>query len=727
MSAFESQETVAIGPAIATNPIADQTPIAEIQAAPEPPAEPTFHDLELAPAVLEAIDRSGYAKPTPIQAKIIPHLLAGRDVLAQSQTGSGKTAAFALPLLSQLSPHTRHPQVLVLAPTRELAIQVATSFETYGACVPHLNICCIYGGSSYEPQFAQLRNGAAVVVGTPGRIIDHINKGTLDLSRLKCLVLDEADEMLNMGFLDDVQLILDKTPEQRQIALFSATLPAPIAAIADRYLKSPIKITVKKKTLTADSIRQRAVFVAPRDKVHALCRFLEAEATDGVIVFARTKAATQAIADGLQYAGFSATALNGDMAQSARERTIEQFKAGRLDVLVATDIAARGLDVSRVSHVFNFDPPNDTESYIHRVGRTGRAGRSGEAIIFLAHAQRPKLRLIENATKQKIEIVGLPTRQQIESLRLERFKQSLIDTIANNNLQQLQDLITQFAAETEQPVELIAAAITLQLHAQRPLFFPERERPSRDRSDRERSDRDRSDRDRAPRDRAPRERVSNESGGFERPRRDDAPRRDEAPRERAPRDERPEFTDRPQRSRPQASGDFDEPQHFDRSQSRHYQSPAQITYRIAVGRVDNVEPRHIVGAIANEAGISSQFINDVRIFDDYSTLSLPADVPHELLLLLRRTRVGGKRLLIEAEDGSDRTRPRRGNESSQERRARPPKHRDSSAHARRPAEEPTGHSRKPRAKKPSGQQPFGEFVQKRKFKIAKVKRRGAAR
>ncbi|NNE00702.1 MAG: DEAD/DEAH box helicase, partial [Pirellulaceae bacterium] len=459
----------------------------------------TFSDLPLSDAVKQAVKMSGYETPTPIQAEIIPHMLAGRDLLAQSQTGTGKTAAFALPILSRVNTKRRAPQVLVLAPTRELAIQVANSFSTYAACLPKFNVMAIYGGQDYEPQLRQLRRGVQVVVGTPGRVIDHIKRGTLDLSSIECLVLDEADEMLNMGFLEDVEFVLEQTPDKRQIALFSATLPAPIRKISERYLVDPAKVTIKKKTMTADSIRQRALFVTPRDKVAVLKRILEAESTDGVIVFTKTKDATITVAEQLVREGLSAIALNGDMPQKVRELTIDQLKSGKLDILVATDVAARGLDVTRVSHVFNFDLPHDTESYIHRVGRTGRAGRKGEAIIFLTNGQRNKLRMIERVTKQPIEVVQPPSTDQINAFRVERFKQRITDVTGARDLTMFKELIAEYAEETGKPMEQIAAALAHISQQGRPFLMKDLPQPKRrDRNDRgqrgERNGNGRSDR-----------------------------------------------------------------------------------------------------------------------------------------------------------------------------------------------------------------------------------------
>ena len=362
----------------------------------------TFRDLALSDSILETLASLGYETPSPIQAAIIPHIMEGRDVLGQAQTGTGKTAAFALPLLQKIDLKATKPQVLVLAPTRELAIQVAEAFQKYAEHLPNFHVLPIYGGQSYGPQLSALRRGVQVIVGTPGRVIDHLEKNSLDLSQLKTLVLDEADEMLRMGFIDDVENIIKRSPETRQVALFSATMPSAIRRIAQKYLKNPVEIQIESKTRTADNIRQRFWQVSGMHKLDALTRILEVEPFDAMIVFARTKLATDELAQKLKARGFSAAAINGDINQQQRERTIGQLKDGGIDILVATDVAARGLDVDRISHVVNYDVPYDTESYVHRIGRTGRAGRSGEAILFLAPRERNMLRSIERATNQPI-------------------------------------------------------------------------------------------------------------------------------------------------------------------------------------------------------------------------------------------------------------------------------------------------------------------------------------
>lgn len=568
-------------------------------------AEPGFAEMNLRPEVLQAVLKSGYTVPTAIQAEIIPHMLAGRDVLAQSQTGTGKTAAFALPILSTIDLHVREPQVLVLAPTRELAIQVARSFSTYGANIDRFEVAAIYGGQDYEPQLRQLRRGVQIVVGTPGRVIDHVNRGTLDLSKLKCLVLDEADEMLNMGFLEDVQFVLEKTPEHRQVALFSATLPGPIRNIADEYLNDPARITIKKKTATADSIRQRALFVPPREKIDALLRLLEFEETDGVIVFTKTKDATISVAESLSREGLSAVALNGDMPQKVRERTISQLKSGKLDVLVATDVAARGLDVPRISHVFNYDLPHDSESYIHRVGRTGRAGRKGEAIIFLTNAQRNKLRHIERATKQPIEIVDIPTTKDINAMRMKRFTQQITDVSAGKDLTLFKEMIASYAEETGKPLEMIAAALAEIAQQGRPFLMKDRPATKRTKDfDRNENSSDRGDRYGE---------RGNRGGDAGRP-----------PRQLGPPEE------------------------------------GMVRYRIDVGWNDGVKPGNIVGAVANEAGIEGQYIGPISIRNEFSTIDLPEGMPDDIYQKLRKTWVSGKRLNLEISRGNEEEGERRG-------------------------------------------------------------------
>ncbi|HEY6986636.1 MAG TPA: DEAD/DEAH box helicase, partial [Rhodanobacteraceae bacterium] len=454
-----------------------------------PPAEtktetpPSFADLGLEGPLLAALSDVGYETPSPIQAATIPPLLEGRDVLGQAQTGTGKTAAFALPILARLDFSRSKPQALVLAPTRELAIQVAEAFQRYAAKLPGFHVLPIYGGQSYGPQLGGLKRGAHVVVGTPGRIIDHLERGSLDLSQLTTLVLDEADEMLRMGFIDDVETVLKKTPPTRQIALFSATMPAPIRRIAQTYLRDPAEITIKARTTTAANIRQRFWWVSGLHKLDALTRILEAESFEAMLVFARTKQATEELAEKLKARGFSAAAINGDIVQAQRERTIQQLREGTLDILVATDVAARGLDVERVSHVLNYDIPHDTEAYVHRIGRTGRAGRSGEAILFVTPREKRLLQAIERATRQPIAEMTLPTVESVNDRRIERFKQRIGATLASDDdLGLFRQLVEQYESEHNVPAIEIAAALARLVQGDAPFLLsaPERGRRVRD-------------------------------------------------------------------------------------------------------------------------------------------------------------------------------------------------------------------------------------------------------
>ncbi|MBM81843.1 MAG: ATP-dependent RNA helicase [Planctomycetaceae bacterium] len=546
-----------------------------------------FDEFELRSELKQAVADAGYKTPTPIQAEIIPQLLEGRDVLAQSQTGTGKTAAFALPILSQIDTSLREPQVLVLAPTRELAMQVSRAFETYGAHLQNLNVTAIYGGQDYGIQFRQLKRGVHAVIGTPGRIIDHLKRGTLDLSGIKWFVLDEADEMLNMGFLEDVQLILEHASEQRQVALFSATLPKPIREISKQYLNEPARITIKSETMTVAAIRQRALFVRPAEKVDALTRLLEVEDADGVIVFANTRDSTVAIAEKLNRAGLSAVALNGDMPQRVRERTIQQLKSGQLQILVATDVAARGLDVPRVSHVFNFDVPQNNEAYIHRIGRTGRAGRAGEAIIFLTNGERRKLRYIEQATRQPIEVVAVPTAEEINQRRVERFSKQIAETVQTCDLSTFERLTLKVADESNLPMQTIAAALAQMAQNGRDFFVKDKPKKKRSRDDR-----------------------------FEDTEQEPSRKRKGGKRSRTDRNDTGEIEAGMQR------------------------------YRIQVGWADGAKPGNIVGAIANEGGIAGAEMGAISIQRNYSTIDLPEGISDEVLAVLHHTRVAGKQLRI---------------------------------------------------------------------------------
>ena len=574
-----------------------------------------FRDLALEENLLQTLAEVGYETPSPIQAATIPVLLAGRDVLGQAQTGTGKTAAFALPILQRLDLASSKTQALVLAPTRELAIQVAEAFQRYAGHMPGFQVLPIYGGQSYGPQLSALRRGVHVVVGTPGRIIDHLERNTLDLSRLTTLVLDEADEMLRMGFLDDVETILKKTPETRQVALFSATLPPAIRRIAKTYLKDPASITIEAKTRTADNIRQRFWQVSGLHKLDALTRILEAEPFDAMIVFARTKIATDELAQKLQARGFSAAAINGDVQQQQRERTIQALKDGDIDILVATDVAARGLDVERISHVLNYDVPTDTESYVHRIGRTGRAGRSGEAILFIAPRERNMLRSIERATRQPIEPMELPTVQAVNDVRIAKFKTQITETLAAGELDLFRRLIEDYEQAHNVPAVEIAAALAKMARGDVPLLLEAAKREVRP--------------------------VPFDAG-------------ERGPRfERGERFERHEQRDRPPRSfdgpRPERgdrSPGFDRPQFPRKPREPHTPDPGMETFRIEVGYDHGVKPGNIVGAIANEADLSSKNMGRIQIFEDHSLVDLPSGMPPDIMAHLKTVWCAGQQLRI---------------------------------------------------------------------------------
>ncbi len=551
---------------------------------------PSFSELALSEPVLKALNDVGYETPSPIQAQIIPFILDGRDVLGQAQTGTGKTAAFALPIITKLNLKLQAPQVLVLAPTRELAIQVAEAFQRYAAHIKGFHVLPIYGGQDYTSQLKQLKRGAHVVVGTPGRVMDHLRRGTLDLSGLTHLVLDEADEMLRMGFIDDVEWILEQIPEKRQIALFSATMPPVIRKIAQTYLKNPEEITIKVTTTSAENIRQRYWLVSGVHKLDALTRILEVETFDGMIIFVRTKTATIELAEKLEARGHSAAAINGDMSQMLRERAINNLKSGKLDILIATDVAARGLDVDRITHVVNYDIPYDTESYIHRIGRTGRAGRTGDAILFVAPRERKLLGNIERATRQKVVEMGLPSTELINNKRIARFKQNITDTLASEELSFFSQLMEQYQQEHNVSALQIAAALAKLLEGDTPLLLRNPPKQSTAERERERPSRDE------------RERKSGERKSGERP-------------ERGSRRGGAEAVD-------------------------------METYRIEVGSVHGVKPGNIVGAIANETGIDGDHIARIRIEENYSTVELPAGMPKALLEELKKVRVAGQQLRI---------------------------------------------------------------------------------
>ncbi|HEY0179517.1 MAG TPA: DEAD/DEAH box helicase [Dokdonella sp.] len=600
---------------------------------------PRFRDLGLGDALLAALDAVGYETPSPIQAATIPPLLAGRDLLGQAQTGTGKTAAFALPILARLDLARAQPQALVLAPTRELAIQVAEAFQRYAARLPGFHVLPIYGGQSYVPQLGGLRRGAHVVVGTPGRIIDHLERGSLDLSRLTTLVLDEADEMLRMGFIDDVESVLKKTPPQRQVALFSATMPAPIRRIAQTYLRTPVEVAIAAKTTTAANIRQRYWWVSGMHKLDALTRILEAEPFEAMIVFARTKQATEELAQKLQARGFAAAAINGDIAQPQRERTIQQLKDGKLDILVATDVAARGLDVERVSHVLNYDIPTDPEAYVHRIGRTGRAGRSGEAILFVTPREKGLLRAIERATRQPIAEMSLPSVEAVNDRRVAKFRRRIDETRAAGGLEDFQRLVEAYVHEHDVPALEVAAALAKLAQGEQPLLLTPPPRAERfERTPREAPQRG----ERAGPPRAP------ASPRAARARDPDRPTPDRAATEAPAHGDRVGET---ASAAPAARARRDEPAREPRARARR-DAPAHAgdvefeTFRIEVGHAHGAKPANIVGAIANEAGLDSKHIGRVDIRDDHSLVDLPAGMPQEIFKHLKKVWVSGQQLRI---------------------------------------------------------------------------------
>jgi ATP-dependent RNA helicase DeaD len=526
-----------------------------------------FEQLALAPPVLQAIKEIGYEQPSPIQAQSIPLLLAGGDLLGQAQTGTGKTAAFALPILSRIDLSRRAPQALVLVPTRELAIQVAEAFQGYARHLQGFHILPVYGGQGMGQQLRQLSRGVHVIVGTPGRVMDHLRRGTLILDRLQTLVLDEADEMLNMGFLEDVEWILEHTPPTRQIALFSATMPSAIRKIADRHLRNTTEVRIKAKTATVEAISQHYWFVSGVHKLDALTRILEAEEFDAMLVFVRTKTETVELAEKLEARGFEAAALNGDMTQQLREKVVEGLRKNQLDIVVATDVAARGLDVDRITHVVNYDIPYDAEAYVHRIGRTGRAGRKGKAILFVAPREKRMLRAIEMATRQPIQEMRLPSLWDIADRRVGQFKALLTETLAQEDLEFHRGLIAGLIEDDIGTAEDLAAAMAYLMHRERPLNAP-------------------------------------------------------------PQDARAASTPEP-------------------SYTRHDGDRGPALYRLNVGRSDNVQPKDIVGAIANETGLSSKAIGKIKLYDDYSTVELPGDLPEEFFRLLQKTRVVGRPLNLQ--------------------------------------------------------------------------------
>ncbi len=557
-----------------------------------------FRELGLdATPVLKALEAAGYTAPTPIQLKTIPHMMSGSDVIGQAQTGTGKTAAFALPLLCRLDRRGSRPQVLVLAPTRELAIQVAEAFQGYARFMRDVNILPLYGGQAYDHQLRQLRRGVQIVVGTPGRVMDHIRRGTLKLDGLRTLVLDEADEMLRMGFINDVEWILQHTPETRQTALFSATMPNAIRQVARRHLRQPEEIRIAGQAETAVNIRQRYWQVNGIRKLDALTRILEVEDFEAVLIFVRTRAATVELAQRLSARGYACEALNGDVPQRSRERTVERLKRGNVAILVATDVAARGLDVERISHVVNYDIPHDTEAYIHRIGRTGRAGRSGEAILFVTSGERRMLRTIERATRQPIEPMRLPSATDVNQKRVADFKRRIGRVLAGNrNLEDFYRLVTEYQREHGDDPLRIAAALAVLVQGDEPMFLTEK-----------------------------RLERSHSSGATD--------------------------YRKPGRGKNRASGESRS------DQSRVKVRMEQ--FRLEVGGLHGIKKGNIVGAIANEANIESCYIGQIRIFDTFTTVYLPTGMPDETLYILKRARVLGHRLDIKRQK-KNRENPARG-------------------------------------------------------------------
>ncbi len=547
------------------------------------PEQVTFADLGLGPATLKALADVGYESPSTIQARTIPPLLAGHDLVGLAQTGTGKTAAFALPILDNLDLRQKTPQALVLAPTRELALQVCEAFERYAAHLKGVRVLPVYGGQAYGVQLSALRRGVHVVVGTPGRIMDHLEKGTLDLTELRFLVLDEADEMLNMGFAEDVETILADTPATKQVALFSATMPKQIRSLSSKYLTDPVEITVKNKTTTSANTTQRYLICSYPQKVDALTRILEVENFEGMIVFVRTKNETETLAEKLRARGFSAMAINGDVAQVQRERTVNQLKSGKLDILVATDVAARGLDVDRISHVINYDIPTDTESYVHRIGRTGRAGRSGDAISFVTPRERYLLKHIEKATRQPLQQMQLPSVEDVNTTRLARFDDQITAALASKDLEFFRDVVKHYVEHHDVPEQDVAAALAIAAQGETPLLLAPEPEPKR----------------------APRQDRDSHGGG---------------------------------QGRPARSGG--------RGDGRELR-----TYRIAVGKRHKVEPRQIVGAIANEGGLGRSDFGTISIRPDFSLVELPANLSDVVLEKLATTRISGKLIALRPDQG----------------------------------------------------------------------------
>jgi len=632
----------------------------------------TFADLGLPPTMLHALETLGYETPSPIQAAAIPALLDGHDIIGQAQTGTGKTAAFALPLLARLEANRAGPQVLVLTPTRELAIQVAEAFQRYAHGIPGFHVVPIYGGQAMGQQLHQLRRGVHVVVGTPGRVMDHLNRESLSLANLSALVLDEADEMLRMGFIDDVEWILEHTPSTRQTALFSATMPDAIRSVAQRHLKQPREIKIKAKTSTVEAVRQRYWPVGGLHKLDALTRILEVEEIDAAIIFVRTKTATVELAEKLEARGYACSPLNGDMNQAQREKAVEQLKNEQLDIVIATDVAARGLDVPRISHVINYDIPYDIESYVHRIGRTGRAGRTGEAILFVAPREVRMLRAIERATRQPIEPMRAPSLNAIAGRRVTQFKQAVVENLALEDLDYFETLVREIAEENDSNPERVAAALAWMVQRNRPLRFDAGGLPPRPVQESAPAERD---------VRAPRQAPAWAAAQDERPARPAFAREERGERPSPARDERPPrrpppFEARQEAYAPPARGEgADELRAPAPSRApmpdidvratplKDHPDVQMVRYRIDVGNSQGATPKHIVGAIANEAGIESRFIGRIDIYDDFSTVDLPSGMPKDLLQHMKKVRLGKFKFnmtpLVEEQAERPRAKPRK--------------------------------------------------------------------
>lgn len=617
-----------------------------------------FSELDLPDTVLRALLDVGYETPTPIQSRTIPPLVEGRDLLGHAPTGTGKTAAFALPILSRLDLNAKGVQALVLAPTRELAIQVAEAFSKYAKYMKNMRVLPIYGGQDYTGQLKQLSRGVNIVVGTPGRIMDHMRRGTLKLDNLKTLVLDEADEMLRMGFIDDVEWILEQAPSERQMALFSATMPTVIRRIAAKHLNNPAEITIEGRITSAATIRQRFWLVSGLHKLDALTRILEAEPFDGMLVFVRTRTATVEVAEKLTARGFAASAMNGDMPQKQRELMVDKLKKGQLDILVATDVVARGLDVQRISHVINYDIPSDTEAYVHRIGRTGRAGRAGDAILFVTQRERRLLGSIEHATRQKIEPLQLPTVEMVNNKRIADFKQRISDTLATGELAYLQRLAEEFSRDHDVPPERVAAALAKMCMGDQPLLLNGKDQED---SPRQRKDRNREKTLSHPAEAAdgsPAAGTTHKTTAFKSARKttaapDTAPVN---PVDSKPAGNKAARAAKPERKQPDTIEPIDAKPVIDRTVQPESRAARRRTneataiemerFRVEVGEQHGVKPENIVGAIANEAGLDAEFIGRIVINTDHSLVELPSGMPKFLLKDLKRVWVCNQKLDI---------------------------------------------------------------------------------